>query len=239
QHSSADYYYHADALGSITRMTDQNGNTVQTYKYDSFGNITASSILQPYAYTGREYDKETGLYYYRGRYYDPKTGRFISKDPIGFGGGINVYVAMGNNPVNYMDPSGLFNPVKGGVALLNAANAGRLYAIGFLKLAAAAGFNATGVGAPVGAGLIASGYWNMWSGYAAQRRGLQQWGEALQENWCDAASRNLLGILPLGQAYDDSSEPTPFEYLRNLYDKVQDDPSLIWKLIQEFGTLGW
>ncbi|MBI5893622.1 MAG: RHS repeat protein [Deltaproteobacteria bacterium] len=81
QHSSADYYYHADTLGSIARMTDQNGNIVQTYKYDSFGNITASSILQPYAYTGREYDKETGFYYLRNRYYDPRIGRFISKRP--------------------------------------------------------------------------------------------------------------------------------------------------------------
>ena len=39
--------------------------------------------------TGREFDKETGLYYYRARYYDPMEGRFISKDPIGFKGGIN------------------------------------------------------------------------------------------------------------------------------------------------------
>ncbi|MBI5047654.1 MAG: hypothetical protein HZB54_01700, partial [Deltaproteobacteria bacterium] len=108
QHSSADYYYHADTLGSITRMTDQNGNIVQTYKYDSFGNITASSILQPYAYTGREYDKETGFYYLRNRYYDPRIGRFISKDPIGFGGGdVNLYGYVGNSPTNWVDPWGL------------------------------------------------------------------------------------------------------------------------------------
>jgi len=42
----------------------------------------------------------------RARYYDPKAGRFITRDPIGFGGGINQYVYVGNNPVNYIDPNG-------------------------------------------------------------------------------------------------------------------------------------
>ena len=105
------YYYHADALGSIIRMTDQNGNTVQTIRYDSYGNIKAISnplLIQPYAWTGREYDIESGFYYLRNRYYDPKTGRFITKDPIGFAGGdVNVYGYVGNGPVNWVDPWGL------------------------------------------------------------------------------------------------------------------------------------
>jgi RHS repeat-associated protein len=57
--------------------------------------------------TGREWDKETGLYYYRARYYDPMEGRFISKDPSGLTGGINLYVYAKSNPVNYADPLGL------------------------------------------------------------------------------------------------------------------------------------
>jgi len=57
--------------------------------------------------TGREWDKETGLYYYRARYYDPMDGNFISKDPIGFKGGINLYSYVGQNPINRIDPSGL------------------------------------------------------------------------------------------------------------------------------------
>jgi RHS repeat-associated protein len=57
--------------------------------------------------TGREWDKETGLYYYRERYYDPMEGKFISKDPIGFKGGINLYAYVGQNPINYTDPFGL------------------------------------------------------------------------------------------------------------------------------------
>jgi RHS repeat-associated protein len=64
-------------------------------------------IDQPYTYTGREWDKEIGLYYYRARYYDPLEGRFISKDPAGFDGGINLYGYTSNNPINFADPSGL------------------------------------------------------------------------------------------------------------------------------------
>ena len=59
-----------------------------------------------YTYTGREWDKETGLYYYRARYYDPMEGRFVRKDPIGFEGGINLYNYVESNPINYTDPSG-------------------------------------------------------------------------------------------------------------------------------------
>jgi len=67
--------------------------------------VTAS--LDGYTFTGREWDKETGLYYYRARYYDPMEGRFISKDPIGFSGGINLYSYTAENPINYTDPFGL------------------------------------------------------------------------------------------------------------------------------------
>lgn len=61
----------------------------------------------PYAYTGREWDQETGLYYYRARYFDPKIGRFIGEDPIRFKGGINFYGYVRNNPGNFVDPLGL------------------------------------------------------------------------------------------------------------------------------------
>jgi YD repeat-containing protein len=57
-------YYHADGLGSVTSLTDSNANTVATYVYDSFGNTTPKEgIFNPYRYTGREQDPETGLYY--------------------------------------------------------------------------------------------------------------------------------------------------------------------------------
>ena len=58
-------------------------------------------------YTGREWDKETGVYYYRARYYDPMDGRYISKEPVGFKDGISIYSYTKNNPINHADPSGL------------------------------------------------------------------------------------------------------------------------------------
>jgi hypothetical protein len=53
-------------------------------------------------------DEGNGLFYMWARYYDPEVGRFISKDPIGFLGGLNLYTYTGNNPVNWIDPMGLF-----------------------------------------------------------------------------------------------------------------------------------
>ena len=91
-------------------MTDDQARNVQQYEYDSFGNQhdMKNRIKQPYGYTGREHDRETGLRYYRARYYDGEVGVFLSKDPIGFGGGdVNFYAYVGMNPVNYIDPSGL------------------------------------------------------------------------------------------------------------------------------------
>lgn len=107
QQGTNTYYYHADGLGSITALSNASGSIVQTYSYDSFGNMTATgNIRQPFTYTAREYDYATGMYFYRARYYDPKVGRFVTKDPIGFKGGINVYAYVNNNPIMYRDPSG-------------------------------------------------------------------------------------------------------------------------------------
>lgn len=106
------YYYHADGQGSVAAITDAAGATVQAYDYDSYGMIYPTSTFRDsFAFTGREWDKETGLYYYRARYYDPMEGRFISKDPIGFNGGINLYNYVQNNPVNFIDPTGLVTAI--------------------------------------------------------------------------------------------------------------------------------
>jgi RHS repeat-associated protein len=58
-------------------------------------------------FTGRRYDPETALYYYRARYYDYYTGRFLQTDPTGYSDGLNVYAYVGNNPISWIDPSGL------------------------------------------------------------------------------------------------------------------------------------
>ena len=90
-------------------MTNSTGSSVSQISYDGFGNANTSSNLTRYAYTGREFDSDTGLYYYRARWYDAKVGRFLSEDPIGFGGGVNQFRYVGNNPLNAVDPSGLYN----------------------------------------------------------------------------------------------------------------------------------
>src|SRR5712692_10571102 len=103
-------YFHADGLGSVTSLSNAAGSLAQTYAYDSFGKQTASSgsLVNPFQYTARESDSETGLYYYRARYYDLGTGRFLSEDGIHFtGGDTNFYRFVYNAPANYADPTGL------------------------------------------------------------------------------------------------------------------------------------
>ena len=102
-------YYHQDGLGTVTELTDINGAVAKAYAYDAYGNLLESpgTVEQPYTYTGREFDSESGLYYYRARYHISVLGRFVSEDPIGFRGGINLYAYVGNNPVNLIDPHGL------------------------------------------------------------------------------------------------------------------------------------
>ena len=102
-------YYQADGLGSVTSLSSSAGALANTYTYDSFGNLTAStgSLTNRFQYTGREFDPETGIYFYRARYYDPNPGRFASEDSFGFGGGENFYVYGYNSVVNLDDPFGL------------------------------------------------------------------------------------------------------------------------------------
>jgi RHS repeat-associated protein len=104
------YYYTKDGLGSVTALTDSTGNVVHEYKYSVYGEIveeTGNSVENPFTYTSREIDRETGLMYYRARYYDPELGRFLSEDPIGFlGDNVNLYAITQNNTINFTDPLG-------------------------------------------------------------------------------------------------------------------------------------
>ncbi|MFA5905541.1 MAG: RHS repeat-associated core domain-containing protein, partial [Desulfobacula sp.] len=112
---SGRYYYHTDALGSTAALSDSTGTLKESYAYSPYGEITSPGTLgNPYLFTGRQLDRESGLYYYRARHYDPASGRFIQPDPIGFDGGINLYAYVLNNPLMFVDPDGEF-PVYGAV----------------------------------------------------------------------------------------------------------------------------
>jgi RHS repeat-associated protein len=102
-------HVHADGLGSVVKVTSSTGTVTLTRQYDAWGNLQVGSGVSGYAFTGREWDSETGLYYYRARYYDAQVGRFNSEDPIGFHGGVNYYNYVGNGPVRFIDPLGLYS----------------------------------------------------------------------------------------------------------------------------------
>jgi len=101
--------YAQDGLGSVTSLIDSTGILVNAYSYNAFGLLTTStgSAVNPFQYTGRDYDPETGLRYYRARYYLSDVGRFLSEDPVGFRGGVNFYAYVKNNSPNRIDPAGL------------------------------------------------------------------------------------------------------------------------------------
>jgi RHS repeat-associated protein len=118
------YYYHQNAMWSPLALTDASGNVVERYAYDVYGNV---SILDPsysplppnswgtphsavsnfWLFTGRQLDEESGLYFYRARYYDGFKGRFLQRDPVGYGEGMNLYEYVQSSPPNHTDPSGL------------------------------------------------------------------------------------------------------------------------------------
>jgi RHS repeat-associated protein len=110
-------YVHQDALGSVVMLTDSNGAAYQSYSYDAWGKVTArdasgsviasSAISAPWLFTGRRFDKESGLYHYRARTYSAELGRFLQMDPIKFDAGDpNIFRYVDNDPVNLTDPSG-------------------------------------------------------------------------------------------------------------------------------------
>jgi RHS repeat-associated protein len=98
-------YFHADALGSIISVTDDTAAITLTRQYEAYGALQAGAV-SGHAFTGREFDAETGLYYYRARYYDPRLGRFISEDPIAIDVRPNLYAYVLDSPVNFTDPLG-------------------------------------------------------------------------------------------------------------------------------------
>jgi len=104
------FYYHNDHLGTPLAMTDEGGNIVWKAAYDPFGKAEvdpSSTVTNNFRFPGQYYDSESGLHYNWFRYYDPGTGRYVTADPVGLLGGINLYIYALNNPNKYGDYFGL------------------------------------------------------------------------------------------------------------------------------------
>jgi len=107
--ASGAVFYGFDGRGNVTTLTDGTGAVVGSYTYDAWGNTLASSgakaLENPYRFYGKE--QLAGMYSYGLRFYSSGLGRWINRDPIREGGGVNLYCFVGNNPSNKADRYGL------------------------------------------------------------------------------------------------------------------------------------
>jgi RHS repeat-associated protein len=143
-------YFYQDQLGSTRGLVDGAGNTVGTYTYDPYGNVTGhTGVSTPLQYAGQYTDSETGLQYLQARYYDPASGQFLARDPLD-----DVtraaYAYSADNPVNVSDPSGLWCPFGHHKNKPNGAcnGAGVAWAVGAVVFVAAAALFCGSVGLP-------------------------------------------------------------------------------------------
>jgi len=109
--SDGTYRIVSDQLGSPRVIVNAGtGAAIQHLEFDAFGEIVqdSNSGWQPFGFAGGLYDPHTGLLRFGTRDYDPKLGRFLAKDPIRFNGGsTNLYEYVSNDPINWIDPTGL------------------------------------------------------------------------------------------------------------------------------------
>ena len=104
------YYFHNDHLGTPQVLTDDSQAIAWKAVYTPFGEAVPSiqTVENPFRFPGQYYDQETGLHYNYFRYYNPQTGRYVTPDPIGLEGGINLFAYVAGNPLRWVDPLGLW-----------------------------------------------------------------------------------------------------------------------------------
>jgi RHS repeat-associated protein len=127
-------FYNLNALGSVYALTSTTGQIVEAYQYDAYGRQTVfdpgpgsggvvvfgpgdivtqggfSQLANPFLFAGMRLDPETGLYYDHARYYNAVQGRFIERDPLVYSNPVNAYIYVNDNPINFVDPTGMVCP---------------------------------------------------------------------------------------------------------------------------------
>ncbi|MER6130716.1 RHS repeat-associated core domain-containing protein [Streptomyces sp. NPDC001815] len=149
------YYYLTDALGSVVALADDTGTKVNTYAYSPRGvnrTITEKTgVSQPYRFAGGHQDP-TGMYHLGARYYDPNIGRFTQHDPSGQEK--NPYLYAEGDPVNRIDPSGLFSLDLGEALTRTGQAVGLAAAVAAPALPVSLGLTAVGIGLEAAGGAV-------------------------------------------------------------------------------------
>jgi len=186
------------SAGEIIGLDNSSESIVRSYDYDVFGEIKSEtgSLISPYFFTGREYDSESELYYYRARYYEADVGRFNTKDnyrgDIYLPQSLNKYAYVGNNPVNYVDPTGYTS----WLGVLEAVGRARL---DFVPVGSTLSGLAADVGTVLCGGHASSGL-GMLGEYSGRSLGGEDiwWGDV-----SEAAGRAVLDLVPGGSTLAD------------------------------------
>ena len=100
-------YYYGDNLGSNRRMRNQSKASLANYEYDPYGSLyNGAGLPLKRGYTGHTWDNDTKMYFAPYRYYMPSAARWLTRDPMGYVDGLNVYMYVANSPTSYVDPDG-------------------------------------------------------------------------------------------------------------------------------------